>query len=70
MSHRIEAHKQSHGRIKAAGKTDHQILRSRRQFDANPFVPPDEHQFDARASEILSIQSTGLASNWRLKSVS
>ncbi len=32
-----------------------------RQFDANPFVPPDEHQFDARASEILSIQSTGLA---------
>ena len=29
--------------------------------EANPFVPPDEHQFDARAREILSIQSTGLA---------
>ncbi|TNF83781.1 MAG: NAD(+) synthase, partial [Gammaproteobacteria bacterium] len=32
-----------------------------RSVDAHPFVPEDEHQFDARASEILSIQATGLA---------
>ncbi|MCP5184306.1 MAG: NAD(+) synthase [Pseudomonadales bacterium] len=28
---------------------------------AHPFVPDDAHQFDARAAEILAIQSTGLA---------
>ncbi len=32
-----------------------------RTFDPHPFVPRDEAQFDARASEILRIQSTGLA---------
>jgi NAD+ synthase (glutamine-hydrolysing) len=32
-----------------------------RTFDPHPFVPSDEAQFDARASEILRIQSTGLA---------
>ena len=32
-----------------------------RPLDAHPFVPEDEHQFDARAQEILAIQSTGLA---------
>jgi NAD+ synthase (glutamine-hydrolysing) len=32
-----------------------------RAVDAHPFVPEDEAQFDARAREILAIQSTGLA---------
>jgi NAD+ synthase (glutamine-hydrolysing) len=32
-----------------------------RRIDARPFVPPDEDQFNARAQEILKIQSTGLA---------
>jgi len=33
----------------------------RRTFDPKPFVPNDENEFGARASEILRIQSTGLA---------
>ena len=33
----------------------------RRRVDPQPFVPADEHEFDARAREILAIQSTGLA---------
>ncbi|MCB1682832.1 MAG: NAD(+) synthase [Pseudomonadales bacterium] len=32
-----------------------------RPIDAHPFVPADEAQLDARASEILNIQATGLA---------
>lgn len=32
-----------------------------RTFDAHPFVPSDEAQFDARAADILRIQATGLA---------
>ena len=32
-----------------------------RTYDAHPFVPEDEGQFDARAREILAIQTTGLA---------
>jgi NAD+ synthase (glutamine-hydrolysing) len=32
-----------------------------RAIEAHPFVPDDEAQFDARATEILSIQATGLA---------
>jgi len=32
-----------------------------RTFDAHPFVPTDEAEFDAHAAEILSIQATGLA---------
>jgi NAD+ synthase (glutamine-hydrolysing) len=32
-----------------------------RTFEAHPFVPSDEAQFDARAAEILRIQATGLA---------
>ncbi len=32
-----------------------------RAINAHPFVPSDETQIDARASEILSIQATGLA---------
>jgi NAD+ synthase (glutamine-hydrolysing) len=32
-----------------------------RDFPAHPFVPDDEHEFAARAQEILSIQATGLA---------
>ena len=34
---------------------------TRRIYVAHPFVPDDETEFDARAREILSIQSTGLA---------
>jgi len=33
----------------------------RRRIDPHPFVPADEAQLDARASEILRIQATGLA---------
>ena len=33
----------------------------RRTFDPKPFVPGNEEEFGERASEILSIQSTGLA---------
>ena len=32
-----------------------------RRFSKHPFVPDDEHEFEARAEEILSIQATGLA---------
>ena len=32
-----------------------------RKYAAHPFVPDDETEFDARAREILSIQTTGLA---------
>ena len=32
-----------------------------RNFSKHPFVPDDEHEFDARAREILNIQATGLA---------
>ncbi len=32
-----------------------------RDFPKHPFVPDDEHEFDARAQEILNIQATGLA---------
>jgi NAD+ synthase (glutamine-hydrolysing) len=32
-----------------------------RTIDPHPFVPEDEAQFDARATEILEVQSTGLA---------
>ena len=32
-----------------------------RHYARHPFVPADEHEFDARAREILSIQATGLA---------
>jgi NAD+ synthase (glutamine-hydrolysing) len=35
--------------------------RLRRRYPAQPFVPADEHEFDARAQEIMSIQATGLA---------
>ncbi len=36
-----------------------------RPMDAHPFVPEDEHLFDARAQEIFAIQSTGLARRMR-----
>ncbi len=36
-----------------------------RPVDAHPFVPEDEHLFDARAQEIFAIQSTGLARRMR-----
>ena len=32
-----------------------------RQYPRHPFVPDDEHEFAARAAEILSIQASGLA---------
>jgi NAD+ synthase (glutamine-hydrolysing) len=37
------------------------LPRLERSFPKHPFVPDDEHEFDARAAEILAIQSTGLA---------
>ena len=38
-----------------------ELTELRRSIDPHPFVPDDEIQFNARAAEILSIQSTGLA---------
>ena len=37
------------------------LIQTDRRYTAHPFVPDDETEFDARAQEILSIQSTGLA---------
>ncbi len=37
------------------------ISRLARQYPRHPFVPADEAQLDARAQEILNIQTTGLA---------
>ncbi len=36
-----------------------------RDVPRHPFVPADEHEFDARAQEILAIQATGLARRQR-----
>ena len=36
-----------------------------RDYGRHPFVPEDEHEFDARAHEVLAIQATGLASRMR-----
>ncbi len=36
-----------------------------RDYGRHPFVPEDEHEFDARAREVLAIQATGLASRMR-----
>ncbi len=36
-----------------------------RVYPRHPFVPEDEHEFDARAQEILDIQATGLARRMR-----
>ena len=36
-----------------------------RRYPKHPFVPDDEHEFDARAKEVLSIQATGLARRLR-----
>ena len=36
-----------------------------RRYGRHPFVPQDEHEFDARAREVLAIQATGLASRMR-----
>jgi len=37
------------------------LERLTRSYPAHPFVPDDEHVFEARAREILAIQATGLA---------
>ena len=44
------------------GKHKRPVLSNlRRTFDPKPFVPDDDFEFGERASEILNIQSTGLA---------
>ncbi len=43
------------------GITPAPIAALTRSYPRHPFVPSDEHEFDARASEILAIQATGLA---------
>ena len=48
-------------RIVPAGGASEPLTSLTRQYPAHPFVPADEGEFDARAQEILSIQSTGLA---------
>ena len=36
-----------------------------RRYPKHPFVPNDEHEFDARARDVLAIQATGLARRLR-----
>ena len=36
-----------------------------RRYPKHPFVPDDEHEFDARAKDVLAIQATGLARRLR-----
>ena len=48
-------------RIVPAGSICEPLTKLTRQYPAHPFVPKDEGEFDARAQEILNIQSTGLA---------
>jgi NAD+ synthase (glutamine-hydrolysing) len=48
-------------RVANTGITPAPIEALTRQYPRHPFVPADEHEFDARAREILSIQATGLA---------
>ena len=36
-----------------------------RRYPKHPFVPGDEHEFDARAKDVLAIQATGLARRLR-----
>jgi NAD+ synthase (glutamine-hydrolysing) len=43
------------------GVTPAPIATLTRSYPRHPFVPDDEHEFAARAQEILSIQATGLA---------
>lgn len=38
---------------------------TRRRYPKHPFVPDDEHEFDARARDVLAIQATGLARRLR-----
>ena len=40
-----------------------------RVYERQPFVPPDEHEFAARATDILAIQATGLARRARAANV-
>lgn len=50
------------GYYRVEALAEHRPLRGlTRTFDAHPFVPTDEAEFDAHAAEILSIQATGLA---------
>jgi NAD+ synthase (glutamine-hydrolysing) len=48
-------------RIIDSGKAVQPLYSLTRTYPAQPFVPADEGEFNARASEILNIQSTGLA---------
>ncbi|MCZ6887822.1 MAG: NAD(+) synthase [Gammaproteobacteria bacterium] len=42
-----------------------ELVSIERTYPKHPFVPADEHEFDARATEILAIQATGLARRMR-----
>jgi NAD+ synthase (glutamine-hydrolysing) len=48
-------------RVANTGIAPAPIETSTRQYPRHPFVPADEHEFGARANDILSIQATGLA---------
>ena len=52
--------RQAHHRVQLTGATA-AIERIDRSFEAHPFVPKDEEEFDARAREILNIQAAGLS---------
>jgi NAD+ synthase (glutamine-hydrolysing) len=45
----------------SSGVTPASLTTLLRDYPRHPFVPTDEHEFDARAQEILSIQAVGLA---------
>ncbi len=48
-------------RVTHSGVTPAPIATLLRHYPRHPFVPADEHEFAARAQEILAIQATGLA---------
>ena len=54
------ARPEAYRRVSAAAEAP-AIEQLNRAYDAHPFVPKDEAEFDARAREILSIQASGLA---------
>jgi NAD+ synthase (glutamine-hydrolysing) len=52
-------------RINTSPATCLPLLELSRHYPKHPFVPTDEAEFDARAQEIMAIQSTGLARRMR-----
>jgi len=60
-----QAHRPRAYRVNHSAAPPRKLEKLARLFPKHPFVPEDEHEFDARAQEILSIQATGLARRMR-----